>query len=134
MQGAWREVHWASVLVARATRTLPWRRCERGAVAVTARGPETCWRWLLHLVGEGGGGGDHIGFVGRDGGGHGEGAEDGGRADDAGDVNVNDDMVDSGVSGVSGVWGDDETEYGGALACTGTGGGMGLGGDVDGGC
>ena len=57
-----------------------------------------------------------------------------GRADDAGDVDVNDDMVDSGVSGVSGVWGNDETEYSGALACTGTGGGgMGFGGDVDGG-
>ena len=57
-----------------------------------------------------------------------------GGADDAGDVDVDDDIVDSGVSGVSGVWGDDETEYGGAPACTGTGGGMGFGGDVDGGC
>ena len=55
-----------------------------------------------------------------------------GGADDAGDVDVDDDIVDSGVSGVSGVWGDDETEYGGAPACTGTGGGMGFGGDVDG--
>ena len=57
-----------------------------------------------------------------------------GHADDAGDVDVNDNMVDSGVSGVSGVWGDDETESGRAPACTGTGGGMGFGGDVDGGC
>ena len=42
-------------------------------------------------------------------------------------------MVDSGVS-VWGVWGDDETENGGAPACTGTGAGAGFGGDVDGGC
>ena len=38
------------------------------------------------------------------------------------------------TSGVSGVWGDDDTEYGGAPAWTGTGGGIGFGGDVDGGC
>ena len=53
-----------------------------------------------------------------------------GRADDAGDVDVDDDMVDSGVLGV---WGDNETEYGGAPACTGTGDGISFGGDVDGG-
>ena len=29
---------------------------------------------------------------------------------------------------------DEEAEYGGAPACTGTGGGIGFGGDVDGGC
>ena len=33
----------------------------------------------------------------------------------------------------AGVWGDDETEYGGYPACTGTGGGMNFGSDVDGG-
>ena len=42
-------------------------------------------------------------------------------------------MDDSGVSGVSGC-GEDDAEYGGAPACTGTGGGMGFGGEVDGGC
>ena len=52
-----------------------------------------------------------------------------GRADDAGDVDVDDDMVDSGVLGV---WGDNETEYGGAPACTGTVDGISFGGDVDG--
>ena len=57
-----------------------------------------------------------------------------GHADNAGDVDDDDDMVHSGVSGVSGVWGDDETAYGGAPACTGTRGGMGFGGDIDGGC
>ena len=55
---------------------------------------------------------------------------------DAGDVEV--DMDDSGVSGVSGVLGEDDEEeeavYGGAPACTGTGGGIGFGGEVDGGC
>ncbi len=55
-----------------------------------------------------------------------------GGALDAGDVEV--DMDDSGVSGVSGVLGEDEAEYGGAPAWTGTGGGIGFGGDVDGGC
>ena len=58
---------------------------------------------------------------------------------DAGDVEV--DMDDSGVSGVSGVFGEDDEDeeeeeavYGGAPACTGTGGGIGFGGEVDGGC
>ena len=46
------------------------------------------------------------------------------------DVDV--DMDDSGVSGVSGC-GEDDAEYGGAPAWTGTGGGMGFGGEVDGG-
>ena len=59
------------------------------------------------------------------------GGVDGG-ALDAGDVDV--DIDDSGVSGVSGVLGVDVPEYGGAPAWTGTGGGMGFGGDVDGGC
>ena len=57
-----------------------------------------------------------------------------GHADDMGDVDVDNDMVDSGVSGVSGVWGDDETMYRGAPACTHTRDGMGFSGDVDGGC
>ncbi len=55
-----------------------------------------------------------------------------GGALDAGDVEV--DMDDSGVSGVSGVLDEDVAEYGGAPARTGTGGGIGFGGDVEGGC
>ena len=55
-----------------------------------------------------------------------------GGALEAGDVEV--DIDESGVSGVPGVYGDDDAECGGAPACTGTGGGIGFGGEVDGGC
>ena len=39
VQGAWRGVRRASVLVARATRTLPWAKARAGAVAGAGRGP-----------------------------------------------------------------------------------------------